>query len=209
MAIIKDVSVGAIGDDKGKLDSVVKQVNEGFRLISNEDRTLIKKDDAGTQRLLLGYQKEGFSNGSMGVKLSQEGVDVLDATSEQLIWSSDFNSFKILATGTFDSSPVGNPSAGSVLSAVDTVETGVLTDETLIVLAFYYDSGIAKPLPLINHTAGILVNGGVIGDIMSFEPYVEDGELKINFGTYNYYNGQSISSRPIRWYVLRETAVAD
>ncbi len=101
MALLQDISVGAIpGEDpKKQIESVVKQLNEWGRTLSNEDRTTIIKDDAQDPRLLMGYQKDGFTNGNVGAKMSQLGTDVTTATSSQLIWSTDFNSFKIIYSG--------------------------------------------------------------------------------------------------------------
>jgi len=86
-------------DPQAQIASVVKQLNEWGRKISNESRTNLTKDDAGVQRLLIGYQQDGFENSSVGVKMSQEGIDVLTAETDELIFSTDFNSFKIVATG--------------------------------------------------------------------------------------------------------------
>ncbi len=103
MPELKDVSIGGASseDPQKQIESVVKQTNEAFRMISNEARTSITKDDSGKQRLLIGYQDSpGFSNGKVGIKLSQVGIDVGAATNDQLIFSTDFNSFKIVQTGT-------------------------------------------------------------------------------------------------------------
>ena len=98
MANLKDLSVGTIaGDDPQKqIESLVKQLNEWGREISNEGITKIYKDDAGTQRVLLGKGADGFQ----GVKVSQEGSDVYTAADDKLVMSSGFNSFKIVASGT-------------------------------------------------------------------------------------------------------------
>lgn len=53
-------------------------------------------DTTGTERLRGGT----FSDGNIKIKLSQPGYDVASAADDQLIWSSDFNSFKIVQSGT-------------------------------------------------------------------------------------------------------------
>lgn len=48
-------------------------------------------DSTGTRRMLFGT----YPDGEVKAKLSQPSYDVLTATDAQLIWSSDFNTFKI------------------------------------------------------------------------------------------------------------------
>lgn len=97
MALLPDLQLGAVGDDPTqKIESLVKQLNEWGRLLSNEDRTKLTKDDAGVQRILHGFQLDGFANGSVGMKMSQTDVDVLNATDEELIFSTDFRLLKIV-----------------------------------------------------------------------------------------------------------------
>lgn len=51
-------------------------------------------------QVLVGYQKDGFGTGiDQGIKVSKQGYDVKTAADSQLIMSSAFNSFKIVATG--------------------------------------------------------------------------------------------------------------
>ncbi len=52
-------------------------------------------DDIGTRRFLVG----DYPNDAVKMKLSQVGYDVRTATDDQLIWSSDFNNFKIVTAG--------------------------------------------------------------------------------------------------------------
>lgn len=52
-------------------------------------------------QILIGYQEDGFGDGiNYGIKVSQFGYDVNEASDSQLIMSSAFNNFKISATGT-------------------------------------------------------------------------------------------------------------
>lgn len=64
MPLLKDISASSINKDdvQKQIDSIVKQLNEWSRQISNESRTLIIKDDAGTPRILIGYQEDGFND---------------------------------------------------------------------------------------------------------------------------------------------------
>lgn len=127
MAQLPDIELGAVEkeDTQKQLEAVVKQVNDHAREVSNEHRTKIVRDDSGTPRLLEGFQLGGFSNGDVGIKLSQPGQDVTTATDNQLIWSSDFNMFKIVDSGTTEviySFPEHTaPSSGSEGSGTTTI----------------------------------------------------------------------------------------
>lgn len=63
MAIIPDVKVSAIQDfdTKEQIESLVRQLNEWARQISNEDITLVKRGDDGKIRLIQG--KLPYENG--------------------------------------------------------------------------------------------------------------------------------------------------
>lgn len=57
--------------------------------------------DGDSDRVLIGFQKDGFGTGNdYGIKVSQDGVDVKTAPDDDLIMSSAFNMFKIVASGT-------------------------------------------------------------------------------------------------------------
>lgn len=100
MPQLPDISTGAVDDHDEQLKSLTSQINEWGRQISNESRTSITNDDTGKARLLIGYQSNGFTNGNVGVKMSQSTYDVQSATSDQLVFSTDFNLFKIVGGGT-------------------------------------------------------------------------------------------------------------
>lgn len=79
MAMLNDVSSGALPTDNPtkQVESMVRQVNEWARSISNEDRTKIYRDNSGQNRIILGL----LPNGEHGLVISKEGVDVLDVFS--------------------------------------------------------------------------------------------------------------------------------
>jgi hypothetical protein len=52
-------------------------------------------NDESDDRVLIGIQENGFGDKNLGIKVSQEGIDVKDATDAQLVMSSAFNMFKI------------------------------------------------------------------------------------------------------------------
>ena len=209
MAQLTDVSVGAVpGDDANKqIESIVKQTNEALRLISNEDRTKIIKDDAGVQRLLTGYQENGFSNGNVGVKLSQEGVDVLDASGDELIFSTDFNTFKIAQTGnltiptySFDS---GGAQYGQASSSI------VSEDHSLsiipAVVAYWNDTVSTNGYVLLPYelTAAFATSG-----ICRFGITVYTDSSKVYASSYawGYNQATTIPALTVKYYLLQETA---
>lgn len=56
MPILPDIKSNATSDEpQAQIDSLVRQVNEWGRQISNESRTLIINDDSGVPIILIGY----------------------------------------------------------------------------------------------------------------------------------------------------------
>lgn len=51
--------------------------------------------DGTTKRMLFGYQKDGWGAGKdFGIKISQEGVDVTQATDDQLLFKMDMETWR-------------------------------------------------------------------------------------------------------------------
>ena len=75
MPYLDDVALGAVdGDPDAAIRSVVKQVNEWARTLSNEKRADVYKDNTGINRIIIGVLPDGDS----GIVVSKEGIDVLD-----------------------------------------------------------------------------------------------------------------------------------
>lgn len=91
--------------------------SSGNELINKNNQQGNIVGDGTQQRVLTGFQKDGFGDGKdYGIKVSQEGFDVRTATDDQLVMSSGFNMFKIVDTGT------ASYSGGSIASgSKDTV----------------------------------------------------------------------------------------
>ena len=159
MAGTVDVQIGALSSDgpEKQVESIVQQVNENFRLIANEDRTKIIRDDSGEERLLIGYHQDGFADGNVGIKLSQSGVNVLSATDKDLIFSSSFNSFKIVESGTAEVTAPG------VLGTSANVRVTHQVGYNPLVVAYgaYSPTGTAFPLPLYS----VVLTGADAGKI--------------------------------------------
>ena len=59
------------------------------------------ESDGTNNRVLVGYDKDGFGTGKdWGIKVSKSGYDVLTAADTNLVMSSAFNNLKVYATGT-------------------------------------------------------------------------------------------------------------
>ena len=121
------------------------QVNDLATEVRSKDVTQIFKDDTGTRRVLLGKGADGF----YGLKVSPPGVDVYTATDAQLVFNSDQNIFKIVAsdTGTVTTSGHGN--------FTTVIPHGLSFTPALIAYA-NYPSGSAtayNPVPLILYNA--------------------------------------------------------
>lgn len=76
MPFLTDISIAALPGNtpEEKLESVVRQVNEWGRLLSNEALTTVYKDNTGTPRILIGV----LPDGDTGIVVSKEGFSVLD-----------------------------------------------------------------------------------------------------------------------------------
>lgn len=98
MANLQDIGSGAVpAEDPAKqVESVIRQVNEWGRALSNEDRTKLYKDNSGKNRIIIGL----LPNGDHGMRVSQEGFDVVEAADDELVFNSSQNIPKIVASGT-------------------------------------------------------------------------------------------------------------
>lgn len=75
MPNLPDINSASLYDDPGKrLDAVTRQVNDAFRLITNESITTVYNDNSGTPRIIIGV----LPDGDTGIVISQEGTSVLD-----------------------------------------------------------------------------------------------------------------------------------
>lgn len=202
--LLPDINHSALSDDQ-KLPRIVEQVNQWGRLISNEERTKIIKDDAGTPRLLQGFQQAGFSNGNIGIKLSQAGSNVLSATSDDLIYSTDFNLFKIVQSGTTtisaSSSAISYQTITHNLGYAPTVIANV-NDITFSISGTPITTNGNVPLPAHLQTNVDTVNNRIDTKVMVFAiPDVDEvffillNSTTLTVGPYD-----------IKYYLLRETA---
>lgn len=76
MPFLQDISASSLNSDdpQAQIQSVVKQLNQWGRSLSNETRTDVYKDNSGTNRILIGV----LPDGDTGIVISKPGTDVLD-----------------------------------------------------------------------------------------------------------------------------------
>ena len=75
MPYLHDITASSINSDdpKKQIESIVKQLNDWGRAISNERRTEVYKDNSGTNRIIIGV----LPDGDTGIVISKENIDVL------------------------------------------------------------------------------------------------------------------------------------
>lgn len=80
--------------------------SQGQEIINKSNQQGNVVGDGVNQRVLVGFQKDGFGDGKdYGIKVAQEGYDVRTATDDELVMSSGFNLFKIVQSGTTSITP--------------------------------------------------------------------------------------------------------
>jgi hypothetical protein len=79
MAFLADIQAGALmgATADEKLDSIIKQLNDWARAISNEGLTTVYKDNSGTNRIIIGV----LPDGDTGIVISKDGVEVQEVFS--------------------------------------------------------------------------------------------------------------------------------
>lgn len=75
---------------------IANTINQNMQKLAADDTIKIWKDNNGVPQVLLGREGQGENP---KFKVAQNGVDVTEATDDQLIMSSDFNMFKIVQSG--------------------------------------------------------------------------------------------------------------
>lgn len=173
------------------LDSIVSDVNQNISELKNRETTEIFKDDTGTRRVLLGKGQDGF----YGLKVSQEGQDVYSAADDELIFNSNQNVFKIVAT---DTSSVFYPASSGQAQTVIPHNLGYAP----MAQVYYYEGGtnyFNTPFPVFS-PAGLA--------IFYLDYYVNETNLVVRVTKYNVAGSTYASDSTInfRYYLLQETA---
>jgi hypothetical protein len=75
------------------LEQLIPILQKVIDYINNSQKTTVIHDGK-SNRFLLGYQENGWGTGkSFGMKISKEGVNVLEANDDELLFSNDLSSW--------------------------------------------------------------------------------------------------------------------
>jgi hypothetical protein len=74
---------------------MIDAINQNFRQIEGESRRKVVTDEDGKDRIIIGRKEDG----GYSIKVSDAGYDVNTATDDQLVMNSDWNMWKIVASG--------------------------------------------------------------------------------------------------------------
>lgn len=107
-------------------------------------------------QILIGSQTDGFGVGrNYGIKVAQQGIDVRDASSDQLVMSSAFNNFKIIATGSITvTRNAASPSGSSSLYVTSLGGTGIVAFAKIP--GANPNTSYQTPIIAVNNTTGIV-----------------------------------------------------
>jgi hypothetical protein len=139
--------------------------SDGVLAIDNNTQAGTTVGDGTTERVLVGFQKDGFGVGQdYGIKVSQDGFDVKTATDEQLVMSSAFNMFKIVQTDTVTVGEleVDTTSAAPIIASTSLDISYPVGTSDPIVLAFLNSE---DTLGVQNPTPSTIANDSTIGSI--------------------------------------------
>lgn len=184
-------------------DAATNIINQNFQTQADINRTNIISDGTN-DRVLIGYQKDGFGENDHGIKVSQAGVNVTEAEDDELIMSTGFNNFKIVSTGTISLDIDGSSTVYSEDS--ETIAHGLgyqpsifaFIDTGTNLVALYGVSGI-QPMPLLLTTLGTNKLDVILQAFCSVDA------TNVYFNMRGYFN---TSVYPIRYYLVREIASA-
>lgn len=76
-------------------NTLIDAINQNFRQIESESRRKVVTDENGYDRIIIGRQEDG----TYSIKVSGVGASVGTATDDQLVMNSDWNMWKIIASG--------------------------------------------------------------------------------------------------------------
>ncbi len=164
---------------------------------SDEVTGLTAYDSDGTRRLLGGT----YPDGTVKIKLSQRGHDVATATDNQLIWSSDFNMFKIVSTGTF-TVPALDAAGGASDTSTTVYDTGYATTTPLAYNAYVSnDSGgyIQLPQVSINYSGNFQMYRTVAVELSG-------GTAQLRVYSQNF-TGFPTDAKTVKYYLFKESIV--
>lgn len=190
---------------------------QGNAAIINQDNKGYIVNDGTDNRVLLGYQKDGFGTGiDYGLKVSQTGYDVLSTSSTNLSFNSAQNIFKIVTkgSGTIPSFSIsGTPNASLITIPHGQSHVPVCFVYCRATLLNYATlSAITSdyvPAPIIQDTTNnangylfLAANGTSYPISISF---IADSTNLYIQATYQGTASTTINAIPVVYYILQET----
>lgn len=89
---------------------MIDAINQNFRQIEGESRRKVVTDEDGKDRIIIGRKEDG----GYAVKVSATGYDVNIASDDQLVMNSDWQMWKIIASGQKYMNPTSTRRSGSL-----------------------------------------------------------------------------------------------
>jgi len=173
--------------------TLVNALNQNFNQVQSQDRRKVITDENGNDRIILGKRDDG----TYGMKISEIGTSVGSATPTQIIFDSDNNLFKIVASDTITL----NRGAG-----VDSVSVDIPIDGGGVLLAWATITNASPSLtfqipymsPYTSGQMGWGVRAYFDTDVGIVRIFNEAYQAPIIAQAYN---------MSIKYYILRETVV--
>lgn len=175
------------------------QVNGLAKQVQAREVTQVFKDDIdSTRRVLLGKGADGF----YGLKVSPPGVDVYTAADSELVFNSNQNVLKIVATGTISMPNATGAIPGTPSVAYASANTGIISTTPLMVIGLDTGGSFSNSLPI-----AFFDDSGLLTQTVNiYTTIVSSDNVYVNVQVKAYYP-TSATSGTIKYYVLQETAV--
>ncbi len=158
-------------------------------------------DSNGVPRLLAGE----YPDGNIKIKLSQPTYDVSTATDDQLIWSSDFNMFKIVESGVVTITVPDPMIADQVASTTITHDLGY-KPAFLAYITGGTAYGTSPDQVLMMPFSSRYVTGGVFRGFFYTDAYSTDTTFVVRHTNNTIVTDTTGGTVEIKYYLLRETA---
>lgn len=181
----------AMSETGGRMDNVL---NGRLRMDHANNRLLVT-DENNVNKLLAGMDADG----NVKIKLAQDGIDVLTAADSDLIFSSDFNSFKIVDVFTDTNPSLSHTGTAGIWGSTTRNHNIPHTYGFIpVVIAVINDGSAYWPLPfeLIDPTP-YFIKIAVKADAEN---------ITVNTTIMAYGASVTYPAKDIKYYILRDTA---
>jgi len=176
-----------------------RQSIDQFNKQAGARKTIIQEDENSLPSILIGYQENGFGTGKhTGIKVAQQGKNVETCSDDELVMSSEFNSFKITDSG---AATLVIPAVGASAQTIEPHSLGYVPMIMMFLNIAGY--GYSLEMPYI-YTSTYT---GHMEDLCNFE--VNDTNIYINWKKFSTSAGLDTGVvATFKWYAIREIANA-